>query len=229
VSGQVGDLNYAGEVMNSVPALDAGGQQNIGSKMAYLGHLHYDLLQPYGYVKSDPNPNGSWKPELTLWLSGMYNPVDYASADENERPGDRTYGATPSILFRYGFLSLQGTGYYRRTLQAAGGGPNYDSWGYGEQVGYYVVPGKWEVAERVSGVWWGQSEITETGGNENNWFSGPSNFPYHRITEYSVGLNYYLYGHNAKIQTDYSYLAGSGFDNDGFGASRLEVQTQLMF
>jgi len=228
-SGQVGDLTYAGEVMNSVPALDAGGQENVGSKMAYLGHLHYDILQPYGYVESDPNPNGSWKPELTLWLSAMYNPVDYASGFENERPGDRTYGATPSILFRYGFLSFQGTGYYRRTLQAADGGPSYDSWGYGEQTGYYIVPGKLELAERVTGVWWGQPEISETGGNQNNWFSGPTNFPYHRITEYTAGLNYYLFGHNAKIQADYSYLAGSGFDDHGFGANRLEIQTQLMF
>jgi phosphate-selective porin OprO and OprP len=228
-SGQVGNLSYAGEVMNSVPALDAGGQQTIGSKMAYLGHLHYDILQPYGYVETDPNPDGTWKPELTLWLSGMYNPVDYSSGFENERAGDRTYGATPSILFRYGFLSVQGTGYYRRTLQAAGGGPSYDSWGYGEQAGYYILPGKLELAERVTGVWWGQPEISETGGNENNWFSGPTNFPYHRMTEYTAGFNYYLYGHNAKIQADYSYLAGSGFDNHGFGANRLEIQTQVMF
>jgi hypothetical protein len=228
-SGQAGNLSYAGEIMNSVPALDAAGQQTVGSKMAYLGHLHYDLLQPYGYVESDPNPDGSSKPELTLWFSGMYNPVDYSSGFENERAGDRTYGATPSILFRDGFLSFQGTGYYRRTLQAAGGGPSYDSWGYGEQAGYYIVPGKWEVAERVSGVWWGQPEISSTGGNENNWFSGPGNFPYHRMTEYTAGLNYYLYGHNAKVQADYSYLAGSGFDNHAFGANRLEIQTQLMF
>ncbi len=228
-SGQVGNLSYAGEVMNSVPALDAAGQENLGSKMAYLGHLHYDLLQPYGYVESDPNPDGTWKPELTLWLSGMYNPVDYSSGFQNARAGDRTYGATPSILFRYGFLSFQGTGYYRRTLQAAGGGPSYDSWGYGEQAGYYLVPATWELAERVSGVWWGQPEIASTGGNQTNWFSGPTNFPYHRITEYSVGLNYYLFGHNAKVQGDYSYLAGSGFDNHSFGANRVELQTQVMF
>jgi len=228
-SGQVGKLGYAAEVMNSVPALDAGGQESIGSKMAYLGHLHYDLLEPYGWIESDPSPTGASKPELTLWLSGMYNPVDYATGFQNARPGDRTFGGTPSILFRYGLLSFQGTGYYRRTLQAVTGGPDYDSWGYGEQAGYYLWPGRLELAERVTGVWWGRPEIASTGGNENNWFSGPTNFPYHRITEYTVGLNYYLYGHNAKIQADYSYLAGSGFDDHGFGANRLEVQTQVMF
>lgn len=228
-SGQVGDLGYAGEVMNSVPGLDAGGQENIGSKLAYLGHLHYDVLAPYGWIESDPSPTGAAKPELTLWLSGMYNPVDYATGFQNARPGDRTFGGTPSILFRYGLLSFQGTGYYRRTLQAQGGGPNYDSWGYGEQAGYYLLPGRLELAERITGVWWGESEIGSTGGNQNNWFSGPTNFPYHRITEYSAGLNYYLYGHNAKIQADYSYLAGSGFNNAGFGANRVELQTQLMF
>jgi len=227
-SGQVGKLGYAGEVMNSVPALDAGGQESIGTKLAYLGHLHYDLLEPYGWVETDPSPNGATKPQLTLWLSGMYNPVDYATGFQNALPGDRTYGGNSSILFRYGQLSFQGTGYYRRTLQT-GKAPSYDSWGYGEQAGYYLIPARLELAERITGVWWGEPEIGFSGGNQNNWFSGPTNFPYHRITEYTAGLNYYLYGHNAKIQADYSYLAGSGFDHHGFGANRLEVQTQVMF
>ncbi len=71
-----------------------------------------------------------------------------------------SYCATPSVLFRYGLLSFQGTGYYRRTKQT-GGVPDYDSWGYGEQAGYFLVPEQPELAERVSGVWWGQPEISE--------------------------------------------------------------------
>ena len=54
-------------------------------------------------------------------------------------------------------------------------------------------------------------------------------FSYHSITEYSAGLNYYLYGHNAKIQVAYSYLAGESFKDAGFGASRVWLQTQIMF
>ncbi len=228
LSGQVGKLGYGGEVANSVPALDAGGQENLHGQMAYIGNLHYDILEPYGWVETDPSIEGATKPELTLWASGMYNPIEYASTFENELPGDKTFGSTASVLFRYGYLSFQGTGYYRRTIQHEGL-PGYDSWGFGEQAGYYIVPGTWELAERVSGVWWGAGEIPSTGGSETTWFSGPGDFSYHSITEYSAGLNYYLYGHNAKIQAAYSYLAGQSFKDAGFGASRVWLQTQIMF
>lgn len=227
--GQIGKLGYGAGVYNSVPALDVGGQESIKGKLAYVGNLHLDVLEPYGYVESDPSPNPVTKPELTLWMSGMYNPTDYSSGFENYTSGDRTYGGTSSINFRYNYLSVQGSEYYRRTLQT-GGKPSYDSWGYGEQAGYFLVPGRLELGERVSGVWWGRGEIPASGGNQIVWFGGPTNFSYHRITEYSLGLNYYLYKHNAKIQMAYSYLAGSGFPHDsGFGANRLWIQTQLMF
>jgi hypothetical protein len=228
--GEVGKLNYSVGVYNSIPALDVGGQQSINGKLAYVGHLQYDILAPYGYVETKPSPDPVTKPELTLWSSGMYNPVDYDSGFSNYRAGDRTYGATTSLLFRYNYLSAQATGYYRRTLQTEGR-PSYNSWGYGEQAGYYLIPARVELAERISGVWWGEPEIPATGGNEVTWFSGPTNFSYHRITEYSVGLNFYLYGHNLKMQTAYSYLAGSAFTptGSGFGANRLWIQTQLMF
>ncbi len=228
LTGQVGKLGYGGEVANSVPALDSSGQENLHGQMAYIGNLHYDILESYGWQETDPSLEGATKPELTLWASGMYNPIEYASTIENELPGDKTFGATSSVLFRYRYLSFQGTGYYRRTIQHEGL-PGYDSWGFGEQAGYYIVPATWEIDERVSGVWWGAGEIPSTGGSETNWFSGPGDFSYHSLTEYSLGVNYYLYGHNAKIQAAYSYLAGQSFKDAGFGANRLELQTQIMF
>jgi hypothetical protein len=227
--GQAGKLGYGVGTYSSIPALDAGGQESINGKLAYVGNLHYDLLEPYGWVESKPTPDPITKPQLTLWMSGMYNPVDYSSGFENETTGDRTYGATSNINFRYNYLSTQFSGYYRRTLQTAGL-PSYDSWGYGEQAGYYLIPARLELAERITGVWWGQPEIPATGGNQVVWFDGPTNFSYHRMTEYSLGLNYYLYGHNLKVQAAYSYLAGKGFTpGSGFGANRVWIQSQLMF
>ncbi len=227
--GQAGQLGYGLGVYNSVPALDAGGQESINGKLAYVGNLYYNILEPYGWIESDPGLEGAKRPELTWWVSGMYNPVDYSSEFENELSGDRTYGATSSLNFRYKYFTFQGSGYYRRTLQT-GKNPSYDSWGYGEQAGLYIIPAKWELAERISGVWWGEPEIPATGDNQLVWFDGPTNFSYHRITEYSLGLNYYLHGHNAKVQLAYSYLAGMGFPSrSGFGANRLWLQSQLMF
>jgi hypothetical protein len=236
--GQAGKLSYEAELTNGVPALDSGGNENYGSNMAYIGHLQYDILAPafFGYSETHPDDSYAAEPGLSVWGSGMYNPVNSASTFENELPGDTTYGANTSVGFRLGYLTLQGTGYYRHTdpgtqAHLQGTFKNYDSWGWAEQAGYYLVPGQWEIAQRVSGVSWGAPEIPTAapGSQETYWFSGPDLFSYHQITEFSGGLNYYYFGHNAKIQLEYSYLAGSDFHNNGFGANRLWVQSQIQF
>jgi len=123
---------------------------------------------------------------------------------------------------------LQSTGFYRRTLSDVQA--DFNAWGYAEQAGYYVIPHHLELDARISGVLWGASDFLGfTPGTEvNTWYAGP-NFPYHRIVEHSVGLNYYLYGHNAKIQTAYSYLTGNTFLDKGFAANRVWIQAQVMF
>lgn len=228
VSGQAGRLSYAAMAGNSVRALDAGGQSNFNSQVSYIGHLQFDLLAPYGYVETDPSRDGASKPELSWWASGAYNPVVSSSAFENVVAGDTTVSATSTTGFRYGFFSLQTTGYFRETKSPLGGPATDNSWGFGEQAGYYLVPGRFEIAERISGVNWGGPHFPLAGSESNTWFAGPS-FPYHRVEEDSVGLNYYLHGHSAKIQMSYSYLHGNTFSAKTFGAGRLWLQTQLMF
>lgn len=239
--GQFAKLSYEAELTNGIPALDSGGNENAGSNFAYIGHLQYDILAPafFGYSETHPNDSFAEEPGLSVWGSGMYNPVNSNSTFENEMNGDSTYGGNASVGFRWGYFTAQGTGYYRRTqpgneARSFGVTTGYNSWGYGEQAGYYLVPGKWELAQRVSGIWWGAGEIPQTGtpsnpSSETYWFSGPDTFSYNRITEYSVGLNYYLHGHNAKVEAEYSYLAGSDFHSNGFGANRLWIQSQLQF
>ncbi|MGH9470952.1 MAG: hypothetical protein ACRD1N_11505 [Terriglobia bacterium] len=226
-SGQAGRLSYAGVIGNSIPALDAPGQENFTNRVSYIGNVHYDVLAPYGYVETDPNPHGTKQPELTLWASAAYNPIAGASSFENVVPGDKTVDATSTLGFRYGFFTLQTTGYFRRNTPFNGLPPD-DSWGYGEQAGYYLIPGRVELAERISGVNWGAPHFLLADFPVNTWFSGP-NFPYHNITEHSVGLNFYLYGHHAKMQLSYSYLNGDTFSHSLFGANRVWVQTQFMF
>ena len=45
----------------------------------------------------------------------------------------------------------------------------------------------------------------------------------------SCGLNYYVHGHNAKIQMEYSYLHGNTFADKSFSANRVWTQIQIMF
>ena len=90
LSGQVGKLGYAGEVMNSVPALDAGGQENIGTARWPISVISTTTCwSRMDGSETDPSLDGATKPELTLWLSGMYNPVEYAIGFQNALPGDQ--------------------------------------------------------------------------------------------------------------------------------------------
>ncbi|MBW4028511.1 MAG: hypothetical protein HIU93_14120 [Acidobacteria bacterium] len=231
--GHAGKLSYAGMVSNNIPALDAGGQENVDTKLAYLGHVQYDVLAPYGYVETDPS--GSAKQQLTLWGSVAYNPVENSSGFENLTAGDTTKNATATAAYRYKLFTLQTTGYFRKTHPGSGA-PSNNSWGYGEQAGFYLVPKKFEFAQRISGVNWGAEDYgagsaVAVGSSlpvENTWYVGPG-FPYHRIGEDSAGLNYYLHGHNAKVQMSYSYLHGNTFTGRTFAASRVWIQTQIMF
>lgn len=232
--GQAGKLSYAALIANSVPALDTSGQENFSSKLAYMGHVQYDILAPYGYVETDPTGPAK-KQELTFWGSAAYNPIANSSGFENLTAGDTTVNATSTIGYRYGWFTLQPTGYYRQTTPVSGAKVN-NSWGYGEQAGYYLVPKRFEFAERISGVNWGAPDYdagapTPTAPNlpvENTWYAGPG-FSYHRVDEDSAGLNYYLYGHNAKIQMSYTYLHGNTFAGRTFSANRVWVQSQIMF
>jgi hypothetical protein len=225
-TGQAGKLGYALMITDSVPGLDAGAQENFNNKLGFIGHVQYDILAPYGYEESAPE--GASSPELSIWSSAAYNPVNAASALSNQTAGDRTVGATTTVGFRDGWFSLQSTGFYRRTLSDVE--PNFNAWGYSEQAGYYLVPKRVEIDGRISGVLWDAPDFLgfTPGVDVNTWYAGP-NFPYHRITEHSVGFNYYLYGHNAKIQTAYSYMTGNTFTDKGFAASRVWIQAQVMF
>ncbi len=226
-SGQAGRLGYAMMVANSVRALDAGGQSNFDNKLAYIGHVEFNILAPYGYVETDPDPEGAQTAELSLWASGAYNPVSSSSGFQNLAAGDTTINATATAGFRRKFFTLQSTGYFRET-KAPGGSPTDNSWGFGEQAGYYILPARLELAGRISGVNLGAPHFPLNTASDGPWFAGPG-FSYHRVQEDSVGLNYYLHGHHAKIQMSYSYLHGNTFTDASFAANRIWLQTQLMF
>ena len=214
LSGKLGKLSYHAVVTNSIRALDAGGQQNVGNEVAWQGRLEYDLLEPYGYLESSPTP--ALSPQLSIGVAAAFNPVDQPSRFQNVYDGDRTTNVTVDGGFRYQGLSVQAAGYYRRN--------NHDcctkdeighDWGYYGQVGYYLTE-RLELAGRVSGVDFQFANNLDTQGD---------------MREYTAGFNYYLYGHAAKLQVDYSFLDGDPFLFRGTTTSthRFRVQTQILF
>jgi hypothetical protein len=236
-SGKTGDLTYNLSLSNPIPGSLSGGTENPTTKLAVIGNVSYDILAPYGYMETDPSLGGAAKPELTLWASAMYNPVQNGNVIYNDVRGDDTEGATVSLNFRTGYFTFQGSFYYKHNDAR---GPNaygsahgaFDSYGWQEQAGYYVVPSKFELVERVDGLTWGFGQngpAVAADNSDTQWYAGPDNFGYHRMTEFTGGLNYYLHGHNAKLQAAYSYMKGSTFSHQDFGANRLIIQTQLAF
>ncbi len=212
LGGKFSRLAYDLAVTNSIRALDGGGQQNFGKEIAALGRLEFDVLEPYGYLESSPAPVS--EPQMSVGLAASYNPIDEASVFQNVMPGDRTTNVTLDAGYRWDRLTLQTAGYYRYNNVKDSGRPNNNDWGYYGQIGYYLVPEMWELAGRVSGV---------------N-FDHPNNpLVLGDGREYTIGLNYYLYGHNVKMQMDYSFLDNDRFVGTGPNAHRLRVQTQFLF
>jgi hypothetical protein len=237
-SGKAGDVTYNLSVSNPVPGSTSGATENSTTKLAVIGNVMWDILAPYGYQETVPNAKFDPKPELSLWVSGMYNPVQTGGVIYNDVAGDNTTGATGSLNFRTGPFSFQGSGYFKHNGARGPNGinpahPSFNSTGWQEQAGIYIVPGILEAAERVDGITWGYRQTgpveAAPDSSDTQWYAGPDNFGYRHITEYTADLNYYLRGHRAKAQLAYSYIRGSNFSNDSFGANRVILQTQLAF
>ena len=210
LSGKIGKLSYHAVVTNSIRALDAGGQQNRGAEVAWQGRLEYDVLDPYGYLESSPTP--ATAPQLSLGIAAAFNPVDDGSGFQNVMPGDRTTNVTIDGGFRYQGLSFQAAGYYRRNQFERMSKIGHD-WGYYGQLGYYLTE-RLELAARVGGVDFQFANNPRTRGD---------------VREYTTGVNYYLYGHNVKLQIDYSFLDGDPFVGKSTSDNRFRVQTQVLF
>jgi len=214
VTGKLGPLSYYASMLNSVRALDAPGQQNIGSNIGALGRLEWDILKPYGYYETSPKPVVD--PELSLGVAVAYNPVDGTSSFQNLKTKDGTTNVTVDLGFRWDVLSFQAAGYYRKDKFTTPGLGDGTDFGYYSQMGYYLVPGKLEIAGRISGVEFDKLNVAGV---------------YHKTTAYLGGLNYYIHGHNLKLQSDYTFL-----DNDAFRGQpkardehRFRLQAQFMF
>jgi phosphate-selective porin OprO/OprP len=213
-SGKWGPLSYHAAVLNSIRALDAPGQQNFGSQVAFLGRLELDILKPYGYLETSPKP--VTEPELSIGLATAYNPIDGGSSFQNLISGDRTTNVTLDLGFRSGGFTFQTAGYYRHDNFATAGLTNGNDWGYYSQAGYYLLPQKLEATGRISGVDFDQSNVSGV---------------FRKTTAYTAGLNYYFYGHNLKFQTDYSFLDNSRFSGQPKARDnhRFRFQTQILF
>lgn len=211
-SGDAGWLHYDAAIVNSVRALDGGGQQNASGSLGALVRLEADILEPYGYNESSPKPVE--EAQLSVGVAAAYNPVDEASGFQNLMPGDRARNLTVDLGFREDRLSIQAARYFRTADLALAGAPDNDDRGYYAQVGYYLVPERWELALRTSGVDFDAANNPAVAGD---------------VTAYTVGLNRYFRGHDLKLQADFSILERETFAGLDSTDRRLRIQSQLRF
>ncbi len=211
-SGKTGRMSYHGVVMNSVRALDGAGQQNMNRDLAMVGRVEFDILAPYGYLGSAPGPPA--KAQFSVGVAAGFNPVDEASAFQNTMPGDRTRNLTVDSGFRWKRLTLQAALYHRRNgLQHPARLVNND-WGLYGQGGIYLVPKRLELAARLSRVDFDRSNTPQVAGG---------------ATENTVGMNYYIHGHQLKVQGDYSLTRQLQFVGGFRDDHRVRAQLQLLF
>ncbi len=96
-------------------------------------------------------------------------------------PEATTIATTSDVILQYRGFSLYGEGNYLRNHTA-----KTNTFGFLGEAGYFLIPKRFEVAGRFAGV-------VPTGGVTKGYEAGAC-------------FNYYFFGHNLKIQADYSAL-----------------------
>lgn len=163
--------------------------------------------------------DNSQNPQLAVNLSG--------STNSPGNTNDNIYMATSSVQFRYLGFSFLGEGTYGRNQTK-----KTNIYGFLGEAGYFLIPKHLEVAARFVGI---VPTASATGTTTNGY-------------EYGGAINYYFFGHNLKLQTDYTFLKNSPLsfggatfptsfaitgNSPGFildkGDQRFRVQLQLYF
>lgn len=164
-------FEYAVYAMNNAQAIN---QLNRSNFMILGSRLVFNVLGDPGYTMSDyENADG---PELSFAVASAVNKVGPPALSSQ-----LISTTTIDALFKHRGFSFTGEGHYywNKNTKAK-------AFGAMAQTGYFIVPKKFEVAARFSGV-------IVKGDTTNGYEMGGC-------------LNYYFYGHNLKVQLDYNYL-----------------------
>lgn len=196
-------LSYAVGVFNGSGA----NQSNQDQNFMYVGRVVYTPFGSYPYSQGALDTPDS--PKLAVGFAGAYLP--------GLEPGERrtlagplgntnivpvnsdVYELTADLAFKYQNFSFEG-GYYFRRIDPEKPTPfgSEDAQGFYLQGGYFVIPQKFELAARYSWV------------DPNN----PNDDSNNNQTEYTGGLSYYLYGHDLKLQANYSFFRNDSANGD---------------
>lgn len=193
-------LGYDVFVMNGAGANNLNGNQDV-----LLG-TRFEVPFMGKYDSSEADVDHSESPNFGFGLAYAYNQFDAADSSGTIVAGTKASLGTLDLGFKYQGWSAQAAAMIARTHS----GGSFTNYGYNLQLGYFLVPKTFEVALRGAGTRWGSGVARA-----------------HEY-EYALALNYFIMGHNLKLQTDVAYLLNNGGvqNQDDF---RIRSQMQFVF
>lgn len=154
-----------------------------------------------GYESQNTNASAFPSPQTATTVYGIGNPDGPGFVAPINLNGD-LYRATVDVHAKYQGWGLTAAAYYQHAdfadgtpadvTSAFGGGVT--NIGYYAQAGYFVIPKKLELVARF-----GQLVTCESSDT---------------MEEYTIGANYFMFGHNLKLQTDITYIPGEAAFSD---------------
>jgi len=212
--GENGFLQYWAGAYNGRNTKDT---PNLDTPLLWVGRISINPSGKYNLVQQGDIDN-SQTPKVCFLISGFYN-IDrlkqVRSATNGTAQSVDTYdikgsGYDLAALFRYKGFSLDAEYGADRLEQDRDGGNTWDRFAYRFDAGYFIIPQKFEVVARYAYVErMEDNNVAKSNASGLGLVSvngGTNNAIEDNLQEYSVGLNYYFYGHNLKLFVDYSYL-----------------------
>ncbi len=190
-------------------------------------HLVWMVAAAAGFESQNSSANAYPAPQRTLQISGLSTPNGAGFYPPYVANGN-LYRAAGELHTKYRGLAFNGAVYLQQSNDELPAGQTSDLFrqafgrsslwqlGYSAELGQFIVPHRWEVVGRFD-------QLLNQGGNKT-------------CQEYSVGLNYYLYGEHAKVQSAVTYIPNGAALTDPFAETGIntqdiigQIQVQLKF
>ncbi len=190
-------------------------------------HLAWMMGAGLGYETQNSSAGAFPSPQTSLSIAGLSTP-DGAGFYPKFTANGSLYRATGDAHLKYEGLDASATIFFQQYNDRPPAGSSTDNFvaafgrrslfemAYYGELGYFLVPGKWQIISRAGEL------LTESGDKQ--------------MFEYGLGLNWYIYGRGARLQTALIYIPNaaalsSSSTNVVLNAQNLisMVQLQLKF
>jgi hypothetical protein len=239
-----GFLQYWAGVYNG---RNSKGLPNHDSGHLWVGRISINPFGKYNLLQQG-DIDDSKTPKVCFLASGFYDTdrlSQVRSSTDGKAQSVNSYdykgsGYDLAALFRYKGFSADAEYGYDRFKQDREGDDTWNRFGYRFDAGYFVIQKKFEVVARYAYVERLEDNTLAksfaSGLNPVSVNGGTNNAIEDNLQEYTIGLNYYLYGHNLKLFVDYSYLTrelsqvpGSTVSVDDQHDNRYRAMMQFYF